>query len=83
MRQTLSASDGLCLTHLQKALTVGKDAAVREFLLNQAKAQLTQILSELREFARKHDYGFQHEEIGEERRCWQRAITLITGSENW
>ncbi|GAK54078.1 hypothetical protein U14_05355 [Candidatus Moduliflexus flocculans] len=82
MRQTLRASDGLCLAHLQKALLLGKDAAVREYLLSQAKAQLAEILAELKEFARKHDYRFQHEEIGEERRCWQRAITLITGSQN-
>ena len=80
MRQTLNASDGLCLAHLQKAVTSAKDAAVREFLLNQSKAQAAQILAELKEFARKHDYRFQHEEIGEERRCWQRAITLLTGS---
>ena len=82
MRQALGASDGLCLAHLQKALALGKDAAVREYLLSQAKAQLAEILSELKEFARKHDYRFQHEEIGEERRCWQRAITLITGSQS-
>ncbi len=81
MRQALSASDGLCLLHLQRALALGKDAAAREFLLNQAKAQLTQILAELKEFARKHDYRFQHEEIGEERRCWQRAMTMLVGSE--
>ena len=80
MENALRQSDGLCFPHLRRALELGGRADVQEKLLSLAREKLDAITQELNEFVRKHDYRFQHEETGDEKYSWQRAINLIVGA---
>jgi len=79
MRAALEDCPGLCVPHCLAALDSARNTEAREHLLNVEHRNLESLLSELREFRRKHDYRFSHEEYGAESDSWRRAVRLIAG----
>lgn len=76
----LRASSGLCLEHLRRALEHAPDADAFERLKEAQLAIWGTLTAELDEFIRKEDERFAHEEHGDERNAWIRAIELIAGN---
>lgn len=74
------SSTGLCLPHLQAALTTALPAA-RQFLANTEKANLTRLHAELAEIIRKHDYRYRDEPWGPEKDAWSRAAAKLAGEQ--
>ena len=71
-------SDGLCLPHLERALSLASPAtAIR--LLEITVPRLEHLKWELEEFGRKRDYRYAGEERGEEGTAWLRAIEFFVG----
>ena len=52
-----------------------------KFLLDLEKRRLEALYTELEEMIRKNDYRFSHEEWGEEKDAWLRALTRLTRPE--
>ncbi len=71
-------SDGLCLPHLEQALSPAPPAAVAR-LLEMTLPRLEHLRWELEEFGRKRDYRFAEEERGEEGTAWLRAVEFFVG----
>lgn len=70
---------GLCLPHLQLALSHGGQAATRTLAAWQAGAW-SELRDHLDELIRKHDYRFRHEPVTEaESVSWERAVAGIVG----
>jgi len=67
MAQAFSASHGLCLPHLRRALALTDDQDVIHTLLAKEGVVIDGLVGELSEFIRKHDYRFRHEGFGAER----------------
>ena len=80
MGQAFAASQGLCLPHLRRALTLAKDSNVVETLLSKQARVFEGLAGELSEFIRKHDYRFSKEGFGAERDAWMRAIAILVGA---
>ncbi len=80
MLEALHRSDGICLPHVSRALTLAQNASSHGYLLDVVQAKIALIQAELGEFIRKHDYRYQHESVGDEKWSWKRAITLIVGN---
>lgn len=71
-------SDGLCLPHLERALSLASPAtAIR--LRQMTVPRLEHLKWELEEFGRKRDYRYAGEERGEEGTAWLRAIEFFVG----
>ena len=79
MRQAFSASAGLCVHHFLAVLQKADDAKSRQFLLSVQEQKFKDLLRDLREFCRKHDYRFVKDGFGKEKDSWQRAINMMTG----
>ena len=76
-----SASDGLCLPHLRRALAEARPRH-REAVASLAAAMSTRLQgleAELAEYVRKHDYRFRGEAFGEERAAPARALARFVG----
>jgi hypothetical protein len=74
------SSEGLCLPHLRQALMLVRDSEVFDALVEAQRAIWEGLIGELSEFIRKSDHRFRHEEWGEERDAWIRAIGAIAGA---
>lgn len=74
------ASDGLCLPHFRKALTLVSDQNVFETLVGAQIAIWQRLVTYLGELIRKHDWRFQDEAQGEETGAWLRAISALVGA---
>ncbi len=74
-----TASAGLCLPHLRRALGQAEDDEQRRSLLVAQRAIWQRLLAELNEFIRKNDYRFRHEGFGLEGDSWLRALAGISG----
>jgi hypothetical protein len=76
------SAGGLCLPHLQLALTQANDAQAHAIIA----AQLTiyrALRAEMAELIRKHDHRFRGEPVSdEESDAWLRAIARIAGNED-
>lgn len=81
MQNALKKSDGLCLPHVRQALTVTQNTTATNILIALTEEKIAEIQEYLKEFIRKHDYRFQHEQIGREKESWKQAITFIVGTE--
>jgi len=75
-------SSGLCLVHLIDLIAHLKndDSQVRELLYSELK-KMRELIGELKEFQRKHDYRFSSERFGPERDSWIRVIEKMVGKE--
>ncbi|MCX7796867.1 MAG: DUF6062 family protein [bacterium] len=70
-------SEGLCMFHLSKVLTLSKDREISEIFLELTALKLKELSSQLSEFIRKQDYRFREEPIGIEADSWIRAIEIL------
>jgi hypothetical protein len=73
------ASDGLCLPHFRIVLDGAPDKKVSEILINAQREIWQHLVHDLSEFIRKCDHRFRHEEWGEERDSWERAVSSLAG----
>lgn len=71
-------SGGLCLPHLEQALSLASAAAAGR-LLEITLPRLEHLRWELEEFGRKRDYRYAEEERGEEGTAWLRAVEFFVG----
>ena len=67
---------GFCRLHHQ-SLCKMLPPAIKEKLFVQEAAYLKRLQAELEEIIRKNDYRFQHEEWGDERDAWRRALAKL------
>jgi hypothetical protein len=74
-----SRSAGLCLRHLQAAGGHWESKTALELVRTTAERFVCQLLDELREFQRKHDYQYKHEPRGSEWSSPERAIEFLAG----
>jgi hypothetical protein len=74
------SSDGLCLPHLRRALTLVRDETVFEALVKAQKIIWERLVGHLGEIIRKSDYRFQNEARGEESGASIRAIAALSGA---
>ena len=72
-------SSGLCLAHLCEAAAIGPDHPNLPALLAAHEARWTALAAELEEFARKNDYRFATEAVGEEGSSWRRVLDVFVG----
>ena len=72
-------SAGLCLAHLCEAAAIGRDHANLPALLAAHETRWTALTAELEEFARKNDYRFATEAVGEEGSSWRRVLDVFVG----
>ncbi|MBI5024486.1 MAG: hypothetical protein HZC18_05725 [Candidatus Omnitrophica bacterium] len=74
-------SFGLCLPHLIIFLKQCRDAKITSDVLKTELTKLKNLIAELKEFQRKHDYRFIKEGFGKEGNSWTRAIEKFGGKE--
>lgn len=70
---------GLCLPHLDLALTRFADHKNLSLLLRDEVKRIESLRKELSEFVRKSDFQYRHEPKGAEVTAWRRAIELAAG----
>ncbi len=82
MRLLLSQSTGLCLVHLEQARHQAEieEPTVSRYILACQLTCTRQVLEELRELVRKHDYRFINEPRGNEMTSWRRGAQLCAGN---
>lgn len=74
-----AASAGLCVPHMVRAAELGPSHPSLSVLVELQRGKYMQVVAELEEFCRKHDYRFARETWGLESDSWLRAIELIAG----
>ncbi len=80
MRAAFDSSPGLCARHFLAALQeAAGDSELRKHLLSFEEKKLSDLLHELEELCRKHDYRFIKEGFGKEKDSWQRAVNMMAG----
>jgi len=79
-RGRFTASDGLCLHHLRRALVSEEAPQDVQWLVEDQRRRLHEIRSDLEEYGRKHDYRFSHEPYGREVSAAIRATNALAGS---
>ena len=67
---------GFCRLHHQSLCKL-LPPAIREKLIAQEVTHLKRLQTELDEIIRKNDYRFRHEEWGDERDAWRRALAKL------
>ncbi len=73
------AAGGLCLPHFRQMLgSVATPTQAKQVVTLQHQA-LMPLLTEVREFIRKHDYRFAAEQTASEGESWLKALELISG----
>jgi len=72
-------SVGLCINHVQAALKRWTSTTAASIVKQLATEHIRQLISELREFQRKHDYRYKHEPRGREWSSPERAIRFLAG----
>ena len=75
------SSFGLCLPHLIEVTGNCKEKKIINSFLNIESEKMKDLIGELKEIQRKHDYRFSHENFGKEGDAWIRAIEKMVGKE--
>lgn len=75
------SSFGLCLPHLRKVINSCRQKKIIREVLNIELAKMKELINELKEIQRKHDYRFSHEGFGKEGDAWIRAVEKMVGKE--
>jgi len=57
----------------------GVNSDVVQSVLSIERKKISQLVGELREFIRKHDYRYSEEPFGKERDAWIRAVEKLNG----
>jgi hypothetical protein len=73
-------SDGLCVAHFHLASARATEDHQWATVVEKEKVALHQLTEQLAELARKHDYRFKDEPIGEEVTSWREALNT---SSSW
>ena len=76
MQAALTASQGLCFSHLQQALEHVRDPEKRKTLISLQREIMEKLRVELAEYIRKNDYRFTGEPFGPEGDARRRAVRL-------
>jgi len=79
MREAFEGSPGLCIPHLLKVLVAAAKPSIQEDLLRLERAKFSNLLNELEEYCRKHEYQHARKEYGTEADSWQRAVQMLLG----
>ncbi len=84
VRDAYRRSQGLCFLHLAASVehslaTEGSELA--RFLLDDWRARLTEVRSELAEYDRRRDYRYAAEPKGSEQRAWTEVIRRYVGED--
>ncbi len=74
-------SKGLCLVHLRLAVQAWTSLSALHVVREVAKVKTQKLVTELREFERKHDHRYRSEPRGQESSSPERAIEFLTGSD--
>ena len=72
-------SAGLCFDHLRLAAAEWQSPVALQAIKSTANKVVRELIAELREFQRKHDYQYRHEPRGLESTSPQRAIQFLVG----
>jgi len=80
MRAAVESSPGLCVPHFLLTIERGRDDAPRRYLIETQENRFKELLNDLGEFCRKHDYRFRGEGFGREGDSWMRAVKMMVGS---
>lgn len=72
-------STGLCMSHVHVAIKSWTLETAVETVRGVANSRVNQLINELREFQRKHDYQYKHEPRGSEWSSPERAIDFLVG----
>jgi hypothetical protein len=79
-RAWYTASDGLCLPHLRRALARAEDEETVRFLVQVAVDKVSPLLADLKEYERKHAWEYRHEPKPPwEQASWVRAVAFFAG----
>ena len=79
-RELYTASDGLCLPHLRRALAGAEDEVAVHWLVEAAAARLDQLVVDLGEYVRKHDWNNREEPKHPwEQVSWLRGVAFFAG----
>ena len=81
LRDAYQKGPGLCVPHIVAALQRCNDDMPIEWIMRIESQKIKDLISELKEYLRKHDYRFSHEPFGRERGSWIRAIEKLKGKE--
>jgi hypothetical protein len=73
------SSFGVCLPHLLRTTECHSSHPGLVVLIEVQRGKYAQLVGELEDFARKHDYRFSGEVWGMESDAWQRAIEALAG----
>ncbi len=77
--QRYQSSAGLCFYHLQVAAGQWQSSVALRLVKSTADGVVRQLIAELREFQRKHDYQYTSEPRGPEWTSPERAIEFLVG----
>jgi hypothetical protein len=72
---------GMCIPHLFKIVQKSNDPEMIEYFISVERIKITQLIGELSEFLRKHDYRFSKESFGKEGDAWIRAVEKLNGKD--
>jgi len=75
-------SFGLCLPHLTFALKKCRNVKLSKELIAIETPKFSDLIAEMKEFMRKHDYRFSKEKFGKESDSWIRTIEKLIGKES-
>ncbi len=78
-REQYRRSTGLCMSHVHVAIEFWTSETAVESVRSVANGRVNQLINELREFQRKHDYQYRHEPRGPEWSSPERAIDFLVG----
>jgi len=78
-QRSFEASFGLCVPHLNLAVSLHPEHPNLPALFKQQLAKMEALRVDLQEFIRKQDYRFRKEPMGNEGTAWRRSIELLTG----
>jgi tRNA nucleotidyltransferase/poly(A) polymerase len=78
--ERFNQSSGLCLHHIRAASEQWTSGVAFEAMGHVAKKWIGQLLEELREFQRKHDYRFKNEPRGAEWTSPERSLDFLVGA---
>ncbi|NOZ20898.1 MAG: hypothetical protein GXP25_07385 [Planctomycetes bacterium] len=79
MRRAFEASAVLCAPHFLILLDAVQAHDLRDYVIATQQEKLADLLYDLGEFCRKHDYRFARERFGKERDSWRRAVLAMVG----
>jgi hypothetical protein len=79
MRNAFERSAGFCVPHFFTVIESAKPPDVRKYVNQIQQDKYADLLHDLNEFNRKHNYRFSHETMGKEGDSWARAVRMLVG----